>query len=673
MTIRVDSLTRCIIVLQNLRAPSMAASFLLPSPSFINQRKSRVCLGLHSEHGQKGIACYCSISIQKQKCDIKLYMVPSKAIARHWRLKMFASVDSLQADVADKENHVRSVASAPSDFQRYNTLFDRSSHSIDGMNDFEKQLEELFNEVKTMIMTGKTNDAIDLLQANYEAVKEQIDAGNKGMEEAAILDIIALGYMAIGDLKFVGSLLDMMHEVVDSLKDDEPLLDSVLMHMGSMYSALGKFKESVLVYRRVTNNLERIYGKNSTFLITPLLGLAKALGSIGRATKAIEIYHLVISILESNRGAESEDLVLPLFGLGKLLIKEGKATDAESAFVRILEIYTKIYGENDGRVGMAMCSLAHAKCAKGLGNADEAVDLYKNALQVIKDSDYMALDDSIMENMRIDLAELLHIVGRSNSELSKMVVSELGESMLIYGPSGTRKSNLVAAMMNYLKGKEGRELLEECLLITERYKGKEHPSSVTHLLNLATSYSRSKNFVEAERLLRTSLMIMKKTLSPDDPSITFPMLHLGVTLYHLNQDEEAEQIVLEVLRTREKAFGKDSLPVVVVANTDYEFARASFSCPSNVIRTNYQLAGEALDCLVSIQTRLGKEDAELLELLKRVLSVQEKEFGNESEEVMVTLKKVVFYLDKLGIKDEKFPFQKRLSILKNKFKQKVQY
>ncbi|KAL5803491.1 hypothetical protein ACOSQ4_031796 [Xanthoceras sorbifolium] len=581
----------------------MAASFLLPSPSFINQRKSRVCLGLHSEHGQKGIACYCSISIQKQKCDIKLYMVPSKAIARHWRLKMFASVDSLQADVADKENHVRSVASAPSDFQRYNTLFDRSSHSIDGMNDFEKQLEELFNEVKTMIMTGKTNDAIDLLQANYEAVKEQIDAGNKGMEEAAILDIIALGYMAIGDLKFVGSLLDMMHEVVDSLKDDEPLLDSVLMHMGSMYSALGKFKESVLVYRRVTNNLERIYGKNSTFLITPLLGLAKALGSIGRATKAIEIYHLVISILESNRGAESEDLVLPLFGLGKLLIKEGKATDAESAFVRILEIYTKIYGENDGRVGMAMCSLAHAKCAKG--NADEAVDLYKNALQVIKDSDYMALDDSIMENMRIDLAELLHIVGR---------------------------------------GKEGRELLEECLLITERYKGKEHPSSVTHLLNLATSYSRSKNFVEAERLLRTSLMIMKKTLSPDDPSITFPMLHLGVTLYHLNQDEEAEQIVLEVLRTREKAFGKDSLPV-----------------------------GEALDCLVSIQTRLGKEDAELLELLKRVLSVQEKEFGNESEEVMVTLKKVVFYLDKLGIKDEKFPFQKRLSILKNKFKQKVQY
>lgn len=47
-----------------------------------------------------------------------------------------------------------------------------------------------------------------------------------------------------------------------------------------------------------------------------------------------------------------------------------------------------------------------------LGNANEAIDLYKKALQIIKDSSYMPLDDSMMENMRIDLAELLHVVGR---------------------------------------------------------------------------------------------------------------------------------------------------------------------------------------------------------------------------------------------------------------------
>lgn len=99
------------------------------------------------------------------------------------------------------------------------------------------------------------------------------------------------------------------------------------------------------------------------------------------------------------------------------------------------------------------------------------------------------------------------------------------------------------------------------MLITEKYKGKDHPSLVTHLINLATSYSKSKNFVEAERLLRTSLEIMMKTVEPDDASISFPMLHLAVTLFHLKRDEDAEELALQVLHIREKAFGKDSLPV----------------------------------------------------------------------------------------------------------------
>ncbi|XP_048420911.1 kinesin light chain-like [Pyrus x bretschneideri] len=106
------------------------------------------------------------------------------------------------------------------------------------------------------------------------------------------------------------------------------------------------------------------------------------------------------------------------------------------------------------------------------------------------------------------------------------------------------------------RGKEGRELLEECLMIIERHKGKEDPSSATHLINLATSHSRSKNYVEAERLLRASLRILAKTVGPDEQSITFPMLHLAVTLYHLKRDEEDEQLALEALRIREKAFGK---------------------------------------------------------------------------------------------------------------------
>ncbi|CAA6671520.1 unnamed protein product [Spirodela intermedia] len=449
-----------------------------------------------------------------------------------------------------------------------------------------RKLEELFSNVKTMIKLDRKDDAIELLQANYEAVKEQIGEGTRDVEQAALLDVIALGYMAVGDFETVENILRMLDEVVGCIADGKPLMDSILIHIGSLYTNLGMLDKASQAYGRGLKILENAFGSQSPFLVMPLLGLAKVLKLSGRVTEAMETYQRSITILERSRGPMSEDLVLPLFSIGNLFIDEGRAVDAKTTFSRIVSIYTRIFGENDEKVGIAMCSLAHANCAEG--NIDEAIRLYKKGLQIINDSKYMSIDDDILEKMKVDLAELLHAAGRET---------------------------------------EGRELLEECLLVNERHKGSEDPSSVAHLLNLATSYSRSKNFVEAERLLRTSLQVMSRTVGPRDQSLTVPMLHLAVVLYSLRRDEEAEKFALEALSIRESAFGRESLPV-----------------------------GEALDVLVSIQTRLGKEEGKAVENLKRVLAIQEAEFGHESEEVMETLKKV------------KAPLQRRLALLRNKYK-----
>lgn len=61
------------------------------------------------------------------------------------------------------------------------------------MSEFEGQLEELFNEVRMMVTSGRKNDAIELLQANFEAVKEQMETGAIAIEQAAVLDVVALG------------------------------------------------------------------------------------------------------------------------------------------------------------------------------------------------------------------------------------------------------------------------------------------------------------------------------------------------------------------------------------------------------------------------------------------------------------------------------------------------
>lgn len=52
-----------------------------------------------------------------------------------------------------------------------------------------------------------------------------------------------------------------MKEVVDTLKDDAPRLDSILMHMGSMYSTLGNFEKSLDTYQRAIYIMKRTFGE----------------------------------------------------------------------------------------------------------------------------------------------------------------------------------------------------------------------------------------------------------------------------------------------------------------------------------------------------------------------------------------------------------------------------
>lgn len=93
----------------------------------------------------------------------------------------------------------------------------RSTKPFD--KDLEIKLQELFDEVKSMIRMGNKDDALDLLKANYEVVKEQMDVEGRGIEEAAVLDVLALGYVAIGDFKMVGLLLEMVISFFQKILD----------------------------------------------------------------------------------------------------------------------------------------------------------------------------------------------------------------------------------------------------------------------------------------------------------------------------------------------------------------------------------------------------------------------------------------------------------------------
>lgn len=97
---------------------------------------------------------------------------------------------------------------------RHVPLLDLQHGHIDDNRELEDQLDAFFKEVKNQFELGNEDAAVKLLEANYERVKEDLDLGVRGIEQAAILDVIALAYMGIGHFS---TSMYILEQVVYSL------------------------------------------------------------------------------------------------------------------------------------------------------------------------------------------------------------------------------------------------------------------------------------------------------------------------------------------------------------------------------------------------------------------------------------------------------------------------
>jgi hypothetical protein len=79
-------------------------------------------------------------------------------------------------------------------------------HLMKGMTEIEKQLHRLYEEMNRMIEEGD-QPANGMIEAKYKAVKGQFESGIQGMEQAAMLDMLAQLRMSLGKAEEVARLL----------------------------------------------------------------------------------------------------------------------------------------------------------------------------------------------------------------------------------------------------------------------------------------------------------------------------------------------------------------------------------------------------------------------------------------------------------------------------------
>lgn len=406
------------------------------------------------------------------------------------------------------------VSSSTGQSQFRNEIIER----VTDLGKYMEQLEDLHIKVQTLIKEGDEETAVTLVEANYEALMDQLDQGIEGVEQAAMLDILIQLSMSLQNVEFAQQMLDQMKDILLKSEMHEPLVDILFDHMGTVYLDLGNKEEALFCYTRSIDIQESLLGKSSPLLVNTLFGLAAAYNHLGQKAKAKDVYKQIISIIEIAEGTACGGLVPPLLHLGHLLLEEKNTDEAEVCMQRALKLTKDVKGA--GSIGAATCALARVKSAKG--DYEEATELYKKGLDIMRKSDYISSEDLVMESMRTEVSEFLNLVGRK---------------------------------------KEAQELLEENLREKEKVCGPNSPRLVVHLQNLATSYASDEKFDKCESLIRRSLKLVTTSLGPTAVQVSVPLAFLASTLHHLNKNTEAESMARQALSIREQNFPMDDLLV----------------------------------------------------------------------------------------------------------------
>ncbi|KAL2650605.1 hypothetical protein R1flu_018733 [Riccia fluitans] len=474
-------------------------------------------------NGRPDLSKYKDYKIVEEDEEEEFEDVDSDEESEEELLKRFAAAVGLEdSDVVGKMfDKMRNQTSSRIVKQLEEGVGDVEDLLMDMFGDVE-EFKQLFEEVEKMIDSGDKNAARDTIEGNYEALLEQLEEGIVGVEQAAMLDILAHLNMRLGDTDAAEQLLRQAMEVLNNVPT-EAMTGNILEHLGSMYLKLNKPRDALPLFERSLAIKKELQGDDVASIVRTMMGLANTYSELDMSSRSIDMYQQILRSVEDALGPDDEDLAAPLMHLGSSLMEDGRLDEAEMTIQRALNLTERSVGGADGKYGVAACVLAQVKSSKG--EFDAAVDLFKKGLQVIEDSpDFKdSENDESIDAVRLDLAALLNVLGRTD---------EMNEIL--------SKTNLKSKTM------------------LEYYASQQ----VEHLEKLAEHYAEIGELKKSEAALRRSLQLLMSSVGPDAPQVSI-ILQLLAQLLHGQPDrqEEAEPLARECLRIREKAFGKDHISV----------------------------------------------------------------------------------------------------------------
>ncbi|USP76852.1 uncharacterized protein yc1106_04126 [Curvularia clavata] len=118
-------------------------------------------------------------------------------------------------------------------------------------------------------------------------------------------------------------------------------------------------------------------------------------------------------------------------------------------------------------------------------------------------------------------------------------------------------ANLASTYWNQGRWSEAEEIFVEAIQTQRRVLGKEHPDTLNSMANLATTYWNQRRRGEAEELLIQVMQMRKRVSGEEHPETLASIANLALTYSNQGRWGDAEELQVQVLQTQKRLLGEE--------------------------------------------------------------------------------------------------------------------
>jgi tetratricopeptide (TPR) repeat protein len=266
----------------------------------------------------------------------------------------------------------------------------------------------------------------------------------------------------------------------------------------------------------------------------------------GRYDEALPALNRALAIRKKSLGEVNILTAETLGNLALVNVKLGKDEEAEKLYKEALEIKEKKLGDNSPSVAITKTNLANLYAE--LKNCSEAKTLYLQAL-AIDEKAYGSTHEEVASDLLNVGALLYHCNDPAGAIEYLQKASTVADKSTPLKASAYHYLGLCQAKLQHPSDAEAA--YKQALAAQESLKGKGHPDTIVHLLNIAKVADEQGRTDEAEKIYQDAFDLLQKNSATKPMTLTECLIEMAHFYHRHNKPEESESYYKKALQTYE--------------------------------------------------------------------------------------------------------------------------